>query len=784
MNNIESATELPLLPLRGMTILPNETIDIVVGREKSITALEKALAGNKLILVAFQLDQNTANPKASDLETIAVVAKIESVIRHFSSEYTVKLTGKELANLVAAHDNDVLMSGMFTKISVSGTSLETQSLNEVLKEKFKLLQSSLNNSYTKSITNEQKNKVDSSTSSVDLAFNVLSILDLSNEVKKEVLTIKQVDTLLEVAIREVEKLRMLNDIDKSVKNRIEESTTKYYKEHMVREKINALKEEIGEDAENEISDLEKKLKELNLNEETRKLVNRELKRLSSLQPMQSEYAVIFNYLTNISELPWGKMDDAVLDIKKTKTKMDTDHYGMDDVKERILEQLAVIQNNPEANAPILCLAGPPGVGKTTIAKSIADSMNRKFVRVSLGGVRDESEIRGHRRTYVGAMAGRIMAAIKKAGVDNPVILLDEIDKLTSDQRGDPSSALLEVLDPGQNKTFKDHFIDLEYDLSKVFFIATANYLENIQKPLLDRMELIKVDAYLEDEKLSIAKEHLIPKISKNMGIKFNLEFEDDAVMTLIRNYTAEPGVRGLERNISTIIRKSVKQYVSDNINNTQFTITEENLEELLGQKKYTNGSIPEKNEVGLVNGMAYSYVGGDLLQVEVVITPGTGRINTTGSLGEVMQESAKLALTYVKSKSKELKIKKVVFEKYDINVHFPDGSTPKDGPSAGITMVTAIVSAIKRYPARRNVSMTGEVSLRGKVLPIGGLREKITSAVRGGIDTVIIPKDNLKDLHKVPDKVLSKVKIVAVEDVSEVLKEALVWPESVEKKRC
>ncbi len=771
----------PLVALRDSVLMPNTKTSLSVGREKSINAINRALeTEDKLIFLVSQLDSKTENPTSEQLNQIGVVAKILRATKSLSQiiELSLEIQDKAAIDYVVSDEEsmEAVVSIIPPTKVLPSEETEIKVLKQSLKDAYNALYLETRSSYASfnDIKSEKNYTVKEAESNEEVLYRVLDAINVSTDFKQEILEMNNIKEQLFKVVNKVEEIRVPLEMEKKIKQTIDDNVTKSQKEYYLRERMDALNKELADEEGDDISELQKKIEAKFLHEDGIKTVKKEIKRLRSLTPMQAEYGVIRNFLENISELPWGKLTSEKVDVLKTKEHLDADHYGMEKVKERILEHIAVLQYNPDTSSPVLCLAGAPGVGKTSVAKSIASSMGREFVKVSLGGVRDEAEIRGHRRTYIGAMVGRIIGAIKKAGTDDPVILLDEIDKMTLDQRGDPAAALLEVLDPSQNTAFRDHFLDLEYDLSKVIFIATANYVNQIPGPLLDRMELINVDSYLEEEKVAIAKNHLVPKAIKNYGINIPVTISDEVLLDLVRGYTGEAGVRNLERKVNTIFRKIIKEIVSKE-NTSGFAVVEsEDLEKYLGPKRYDFGRIEKKDEVGLVNGMAYSQVGGDLLQLEVVVMPGTGRVVTSGSLGEVMTESAGLALTYVKSKYKELGISPTFFNKKDIHIHFPDGSTPKDGPSAGITMVTGIVSAVKGKKVKNTVSMTGEVSIRGKVLPIGGLREKITSAVRGGIKTVIIPKSNEKDLHDVPEKVLKGLKVIAVDDVMEVLKHALV----------
>jgi ATP-dependent Lon protease len=623
-----------------------------------------------------------------------------------------------------------------------------------------------------------------------LADIIVAHLTMKIPEKQDILNAVNVDTRLQLLLEKMQGEIEIINVEKRIRSRVKTQMEKSQKEYYLNEQMNAIQKELGnKDEKSDVAELEDKLRAKKMPDDAREKANKELRKLKSMSPMSAEAAVVRNYLDWMVSLPWEEYSKDDNSVAKAREILDADHYGLDDVKERIVEYLAVrALVKDDTRGTLLCLAGPPGVGKTSIAKSLAESLGRNFVRISLGGVRDEAEIRGHRRTYVGAMPGKIIHALKKAGTSNPVILLDEIDKMSSDFRGDPGAAMLEVLDPGQNKTFGDHYIESEYDLSKVMFIMTANDLGAIPGPLRDRMEIIHIAGYTPDEKMQIAKKYLLPKSVESHGLKnYPVAMSDKTFMNVVRGYTREAGVRELERLMNTISRKIATEVVTEDIKEgRKFKVDEKNLEKYLGPIKFDRTAVEEEPQVGLVNGLAWTSVGGELLHIEVVTVPGNGKIQVTGKLGEVMQESAKAALSYVRSISNRLGVDHEWYSKNDIHIHVPEGATPKDGPSAGVTMVTALTSAIANIPVRQDVAMTGEVTLRGRVLPIGGLKEKILAAKQAGITTVIIPEKNRKDLAKIPDEIKAGIDVRPVSEVEEVLRVALnlTKPEEFMKARA
>jgi len=766
----------PLLPLRDVIIFPHMVVPLFVGREKSIAALEKAAkAGNELFLVT-QKDASVLNPEQSDVYTIGTVVNIIQMLRLPDNTVKVLIEGKHRAKIT---DFECRAEGYFADVEkcedVTTTEVETEatvrSVKNVFEQYVKL---------NKRIPPELLMSISSITDSSRLADIIVAHLTMKIPEKQEILNAVNVEQRLQLLLEKMQGEIEVINVEKKIRTRVKQQMEKSQKEYYLNEQMNAIQKELGnkgEDGKGEIGEMEDKLAAKKMPDEAREKVEKEIKKLKSMSPMSAESAVVRNYIDWMTSLPWEEYTKDDNSVKHAKEVLDEEHYGLEDVKERILEYMAVrsLVEDSSANGTILCLAGPPGVGKTSICKSLATSMGRKFERISLGGVRDEAEIRGHRRTYVGAMPGKIMQAMKKAGTGNPVILLDEIDKMSSDMRGDPSSAMLEVLDPAQNVNFTDHYIETEYDLSKVMFVMTANDLGKIPGPLRDRMEIINIAGYTPTEKLQIAKRYLIKKATKSHGLgQYPITISDKVFMEIIRGHTREAGVRGLERYLNTVARKVATDVVMNDIAvGKKFSITSKVLEKFLGPLKFESTMIEQQPEIGLVNGLAYTSVGGELLHIEVVTVPGTGKIQVTGKLGDVMQESAKAALSYVRSIGDRLGVDHEWYNKNDIHVHVPDGATPKDGPSAGITMATALTSAIANIPVRQDVAMTGEISLRGRVMPIGGLKEKLLAAKQAGIQTVIIPFKNAKDLAKIPDEIKSGMNIYPVKEAEEVLKIAL-----------
>lgn len=782
----EAQNNFPLLPLRDVIIFPHMVVPLFVGREKSIAALEKAAkSGNELFLVT-QKDASVLNPEREDVYDIGTVVSIIQMLRLPDNTVKVLIEGKYRAKIKNFRcEND----GYFTDVERCEDVVESdveveasmRSVKSVFEQYVKL---------NKRIPPELLMSISSITDPSRLADIIVAHLTMKIPEKQDILNATNVDTRLQLLLEKMQGEIEIINVEKRIRSRVKTQMEKSQKEYYLNEQMNAIQKELGnKDDKSDVAEMEEKLKAKKMPDEAREKAFKELRKLKSMSPMSAEAAVVRNYLDWMVSLPWDEYTKDDNSVMKAREILDNDHFGLNDVKERLMEYLAVRSLvKDDTRGTLLCLAGPPGVGKTSIAKSLAESLNRKFVRISLGGVRDEAEIRGHRRTYVGAMPGKIIHALKKAGTSNPVILLDEIDKMSSDFRGDPGAAMLEVLDPGQNKTFGDHYIETEYDLSKVMFIMTANDLGQIPGPLRDRMEIINIAGYTPEEKMQIAKKYLLPKAWESHGLQnYPFTVTDKTLMHIVRGYTKEAGVRELERLMNTIARKVATEVVTEDVKEgKKFTITDKNTEKYLGPVKFDRTGIEEQPQIGLVNGLAWTSVGGELLNIEVVTVPGNGKIQVTGNLKEVMKESASAALSYVRSISNRLGVDHEWYSKNDIHIHVPDGATPKDGPSAGITMATALTSAIAGIPVRQDVAMTGEISLRGRVLPIGGLKEKILAAKQAGITTVIIPKKNEKDLIKIPEEIKEGLEIRAVTEAEDVLRVALnlTKPEEFMKARA
>lgn len=764
---------LPVLPLRDVLVYPGITTEIIVGRIKSIKAIDNTAFFNDKIILVAQKNAKTdvvTNP-TSELHTVGVVAEILQTIKRSDNSYVIRLVVDKRVTLSNFVDKVTHTEATFADINdVKPSVIEEEALFN-----------SLNAAFVKFARTDKTVEIDTLytlqkiTELSVLADTLAMSIDLSIDDKQKVLEMVSIKARAEFVLKKLKERLEVAEVQAKLEKDIGKQMEKNQKEYYLREQLEAIQKELGEKGEDELADFAKKAETKQLSKEAKDKVLKELKKLKQLQPMSAESGVIRNYLDQILSLPWAEYSPDNYDVRNAEKVLERDSYGMKKTKDRVLEQISVMQMSKGAKASIICLHGSPGVGKTSIAKSIADALGKQFTRISLGGVRDESEIRGHRRTYVGAMPGKIISALKKLNTSNPVILLDEIDKMSSDQRGDPAAAMLEVLDPSQNSTFIDHFLDLEYDLSKVTFICTANDLNKIPRPLLDRMELIKVDSYITAEKLEIAKKHLIPKQLKDFNLEsYKITFTDKAILDIIEMYTREAGVRGLERTLATVLRKVTRHILKSKTKVTAIKIDQVAVVKILGEHKNKHGLIEKTNQIGLTNGMAWTEVGGDLLQVEVVTSPGKGTMTITGSLGDVMKESCATAYTVVKTLSNKYDIPTGYFDKNDIHVHFPDGATPKDGPSAGITIVTSMISAITQNPVKRDVAMTGEVSIRGKVMPIGGLKEKVIAAHRGGIKIIICPEENKKDLKDIPKEILKDLKVVTASQIETVLKTALV----------
>ena len=765
------AGKMPVLALRGLAVFPEQTVHFDVGRPKSVKALDAAMKADQTIMLVPQKDILVDDPKLIDLYSIGTICKVKQVLRTQGENLRVLVTGLSRARIMEINQMDPYMSGIVESVpdqvesdnvrnramrreavSVYGMYIEqTEQPAQVIQ--LKILASDSNGFIADTIAQN---------SGIDFKDKAKLLCQL-NPAKRLEMTVK----LLK---QEVEVLRLESDIQQKTRSSIDQNQKDYY----LREQMKVIREELGEgDEESEFSDYIRRIKELKLDEASEKKLLKDVERIKKQPFGSSEAAVLRNYMDTLLELPWNKKTKERIDVSAAKKILDQDHFGMEKVKERILESLAVRQMAPEMPPQIICLVGPPGVGKTSISYSIAKSLNRKMARISLGGVHDEAEIRGHRKTYVGAMPGRIMVAMTQAGSSNPLLLLDEIDKLGSDHRGDPSAALLEVLDAEQNHTYRDHYLEIPYDLSDVMFITTANTLDTVPRPLLDRMEVIELGSYTDEEKLMIAKNHLIPKQLKKHGLKKSqLRVTDDAIREIITCYTRESGVRNLERTFSEICRKTAMQLLSVE-NPKRITVTGNNVESFLGIRKYLPDRLPGADQIGLVTGLAWTSVGGETLEVEVNVMEGSGKLELTGNLGDVMKESAHAALSYIRANAEKLGIASDFYKTKDIHVHFPEGAVPKDGPSAGVTMCTAIVSALTGKTVRRDVAMTGEISLRGRVMRIGGLKEKTMAALRHGIRTVIIPKDNERDLEEIDQTVRRQLNFISAQTVDTVLNAAL-----------
>ena len=758
----------PILPLRDIVVFPDVTVPLFVGRDKSIKALEISMEKYKKIILVAQKNPDVDDPSQTDLYSFGTEAEILQMLKLPDGTVKILVEGKKVVKISDIKNNDGFLLGDIHVQSLVNKN-DNVALSKALVNKFDKL-----NKISKKFNEENninlKNITDPKVISNKIAANLK--IDLNDKQKiLEILDIqKKLETILSFLENEIDVLSVEKKIRGRVKNQMEKTQREYY----LNEQLKAIQKELGdiEDGKDEVKQLEEAIKKCKMTKEAEEKSLSELKKLKTMSPMSAESTVVRNYLDWMIGLPWQKMSEVNTDIKRAEDILNKDHYGLEKVKDRILEFLAVQSRIKKIKGPILCLVGPPGVGKTSLGKSIAKSTGREFVRMSLGGVRDEAEIRGHRRTYIGSLPGKIIQLMKKAGTKNPLILLDEIDKIGMDYRGDPSSALLEALDPEQNNAFNDHYLEVDYDLSNVMFVTTANTL-NIPSPLLDRMEVIRISGYTEQEKTEIAKKYLIPKQIKENGLKQNeLTIKEEAIKEIIRKYTRRSGVRGLERELSKLSRKSVKEIVSKIKLN--ISVDDKNIDQYLGVKKFKYGEIENEDKVGVVTGLAWTEVGGELLSIESLVMPGKGKLEHTGKLGDVMKESIKAAKSFVRSRCLDYGIIPPTFEKKDIHIHVPEGATPKDGPSAGIAMVTSIVSALAGVPVKKDVAMTGEVTLRGRVLPIGGLKEKLLAALRGGIKTAIIPSENEKDLKELPKNILEGLKIIPVKDVEEVLKIALL----------
>jgi len=774
----------PVLPLRDIVVFPHMIVPLFVGREKSVRALEDVMKDDKQILLVTQKNAAQDDPLTSDIFTVGTVGTVLQLLKLPDGTVKVLVEGGQRARIVRFTDNNLFFQAAAETIAENaGEQQETEALARTVVAQFEQY-IKLN----KKIPPEVLVSINQIEEPGKLADTVAAHLSLKIPEKQELLETAIVSERLEKVFGYMEGEIGVLQVEKRIRNRVKRQMEKTQREYYLNEQLKAIQKELGEgeDGRDEMAELEDRINKTKFSKEARDKALAELKKLRSMSPMSAEATVVRNYLDWLLSVPWNNRTKIKRDINAAEKVLDADHYGLEKVKERILEYLAVQQRMKKMKGPILCLVGAPGVGKTSLGKSVARATGRNFVRMSLGGVRDEAEIRGHRRTYIGSMPGKVIQGMKKAKSSNPLFLLDEVDKLGADWRGDPSSALLEVLDPEQNSTFNDHYLEVDYDLSDVMFVTTANTLR-IPQPLLDRMEIIRIPGYTEDEKVEIAKRHLIPKQTSQHGLKKNeWSISDDAIRDLIRYYTREAGVRNLEREIANLTRKAIKDILMNKI--ARVAVTRRNVEKYAGVRKFRFGEAESEDLVGVTTGLAWTEVGGELLTIEAVTVPGKGRVTATGKLGDVMKESVQAAESFVKSRSYAFGIVPSVFEKKDIHVHVPEGATPKDGPSAGVGMVTSIVSVLSGIPVKRDIAMTGEITLRGRVLPIGGLKEKLLAALRGGLKTVLIPKENEKDLAEIPDNVKRGLKIVSVKTVDELLGQALAapltpiaWPEDGER---
>jgi ATP-dependent Lon protease len=761
--------ELPLLPLRDVVVFPHMVIPLFVGRPKSIKALETAMEAGKGILLVAQKSAAKDEPDADDMYRIGCIANILQMLKLPDGTVKVLVEGVRRARVERIEDQRSLFVADVVPLPPDeGVNHEVEAMRRAILAQF--------DQYVK-LNKKIPPEILTSLSGIEeagrLADTIAAHLPLKLEQKQEVLEIFDVAERLEKLLSQLESELDILQVEKRIRGRVKRQMEKSQREYYLNEQVKAIQKELGEGEEGaELDEMDKKIKDAGMPKEALSKAQAEMKKLKLMSPMSAEATVVRNYIDTLIGLPWKKKSRTDKNLATAEKVLDKDHYGLEKVKERIVEYLAVQQRVDKLKAPILCLVGPPGVGKTSLGQSIAKATGRKFVRMSLGGVRDESEIRGHRRTYIGSMPGKILQNMSKIGVRNPLFLLDEVDKMGQDFRGDPSSALLEVLDPEQNSTFVDHYVEVEYDLSDVMFVATANTL-NIPAALLDRMEVIRLAGYTEDEKVNIAIRYLLPKQIKNNGIKREeMSVTEDALRDIVRYYTREAGVRSLERDISKICRKVVKSLVMRK-RNTKLVVNSKNLDKYLGVRRYSFGIAEKENQIGQVTGLAWTEVGGELLTIEAVSVPGKGKTMTTGKLGEVMQESIQAALTVVRKRSKQFGIPEDFYQKSDLHIHLPEGATPKDGPSAGAAIATALVSVLTGIPVRADVAMTGEITLRGEVLPIGGLKEKLLAAVRGGIRTALIPQENVKDLAEIPDTIKNRIEILPVRWIDKVLELAL-----------
>ena len=763
----------PVLPLRDIVVFPHMVVPLFVGRDKSVKALEKVMSGNKRIMLITQKSASIDDPKKDDLFDFGTIANVLQLLKLPDGTVKVLVEGLQRASINKFNYNDDFLESDIELIEeqVDSTDKKLRALSKSITDLFDKYVN-----LNKKIPPEVLGTINEIDDLDKLSDTIASHLSIKLSDKQDILEAVNINDRFDKILNFIQSELDVMQVEKKIRGRVKNQMEKTQREYYLNEQMKAIQKELGEgdDGKDDVQEYEEKIENTKLSKEAREKCYSEIKKLRSMSPMSAESSVIRNYLDWILSVPWGKKTKIKKDINFAEKVLNEDHYGLEKVKERILEYLAVQQRIKKMKGPILCLVGAPGVGKTSLGKSIARSTGRKFVRMSLGGVRDEAEIRGHRRTYIGSLPGKVIQMMKKAGSSNPLFLLDEIDKLGADYRGDPSSALLEVLDPEQNNSFNDHYLEVDYDLSDTMFITTANSLR-MPPALLDRMEIIRIAGYTEDEKVEIVKQHLAPQMLKTHGLKNGeLEIEDSAIYGLIRYYTREAGVRSLERELANLARKTVKKIVAGDVK--KVTVTDENLSEFAGVRKFKYGEIDSDDQVGIVTGLAWTEVGGDILPIESVIMPGKGRMTITGKLGDVMKESIQAAKSYVRSRCIDFGIKPTIFPIRDIHIHVPEGAIPKDGPSAGLGMVTSIVSVLTGIPVRKDIAMTGEVTLRGKALGIGGLKEKLLAALRAGTKTVIIPKENEKDMADIPDNVKDNLELIFVDNVDEVLKIALTKP--------
>ncbi len=773
-NPVEPGGEriIPLLPLRDIVVFPNHVVPLFVGRAKSIQALEDAVAGNRELMLSAQRQAGQDEPTEEDIYPLGTLGTIIQLLRLPDGTVKVLVEGKCRARIEEVRSSDPYFQCTIEELpdeEVGG--VEAEALVRTIHSGFE--------SYVKlnkKVPPELLNTITSISEAGKLADTIVSHLNLKLEERQAILEIlPTLDRLREVDGRMQAEIEVL-EVERKIRGRVKKQMERSQKEYYLNEQMRAIQKELGDRDEfkNEIQEIEEQFEAKDMPDAARERADKELKKLKMMSPMSAEATVVRNYIDWMLALPWNECRDESIDLQVAEGVLDDDHHALEKPKERILEYLAVQSLVEKMKGPILCFVGPPGVGKTSLGKSVASATGRDFVRMSLGGVRDEAEIRGHRRTYIGALPGKILQSLKKAGSSNPIFLLDEVDKMSMDFRGDPSSALLEVLDPEQNHTFNDHYMDLDYDLSRVMFICTANALHEIPRPLQDRMEIIQIEGYIEPDKLQIAKKHLVPKVIEANGLsEEHIEFSDSSILDVIRFYTKESGVRNLERELASVCRKVARKVVRDGKDVKKTRITPKLVKKYLGVEKYRFGVTEREDKVGVATGLAVTEFGGELLQTEVAVTAGKGKLQLTGRLGEVMQESANAAMSYIRSRAKQLGLARDFYSKIDIHVHVPEGGTPKDGPSAGITMATTLASALTQIPVRANVGMTGEITLRGRVLPIGGLKEKLIAAHRGGVDTVIIPRENEKDTKDLPPLIKKSLRLILVDHMDEVLESAL-----------